>query len=624
MAIEKSIWGEEDKHTEVQIHLTSSEQISSQTYALNQKRLNEVEVLAEPFYKFAQRHRCYVLDKKGNKSYPPITEMVFNGNKLLKKDWIMLYASLNNTDNFTLLYETLPAKEKKLFQYVLYHHYITEEQARKILDRKVITERTFYFWDDKREPVGNLKAWYNVERAKSSYSKYTKGNYLELKGKTYFKFLPIFYQEKMKVPMHKKLSEEELKGLSVYSGENAIFMNLPILSSLYASKQIAFGRSKVTTAAVKKSAKMLNIKEFFPDGDKDTSTLAASLLINSYSLYYSYHNKRKKNQPEPHEELRDIFLENLFDDETLIPLLLPNISGFRKSMFEASNCYNLFEQIQETLVRYSDKEWMDVNQFCFLVRVNSEEAEEFYQPFYVGDLNKVNLFNQYSKHDIYLENFYHEFTQPLIKSFLYLMAVMGMVEIAYSPVQTEDKEAISCFDGLRYVRLTNLGKFALFLTNKYVRTKEEDVTYFELDTESLIIKSLVDNNPYESILDNMAEHISKKLYKVTAESFLKDCNAKKDIENRIGLFKDYVCENPPANWKAFFKQMTDRCSPMIKPKKQYKLLQLPADNKELQRIVLSDPNIRKYILKAEDYHILVEQDSYKKFCDIMKRYGYLL
>ena len=43
-----------------------------------------------------------------------------------------------------------------------------------------------------------------------------------------------------------------------------------------------------------------------------------------------------------------------------------------------------------------------------------------------------------------------------------------------------------------------------------------------------------------------------------------------------------------------------------------------------QRIVLSDPNIRKYILKAEDYHILVEQDNYKKFCDILKKYVYLL
>lgn len=624
MTIEKTIWGEEGKRSEVQIYLTSSEQISSQTYTLNQKRLNEVEELAEPYYKFALKHRCYVIDKKGNKSYLPITEMVFNRKKMQKKDWIKLYASLNNINNFSIFYETMPAKEKRLFQYVLYHHYITEEQARTILDRKVITERNYYYWEDKREPVGNLKQWYNVERAKSSYSKYIKGNYLELKGKAYFKFLPIFYQEKMKVPIHKKLSEEELKGLSVYSGENAIFINLPILSSLYASKQIEFGRSKVTTAAVRKAAKMLNIKEFFHDGDKDASTLVASYLINNYSLYYSSHTKSKKNRAEPQEELRDIFLDNLFDEETIIPLLLPNISGFRKSMFEASNCYNLFEQIQETLARYSDKEWIEVNQFCFLIRVNSEEAEGFYQPFYIGDLNKTDLFNQYSKHDIYLENFYHEFTQPLIKSFLYLMAAFGMVEIAYSPVQAEDKEAASYFDGLKYVRLTNLGKFGLFLTNEYVRTKEEDVIYFELDKDSLIIKSLVDNNPYESILCNMAEHISKKMYKVTPESFLKDCNTKKDIENKIALFKDYICNAPPANWNAFFKQMLDRCSPMIKPKKKYLLLQLPAENKELQRIVLSDPNIRKYILKAEDYHILVEQDNYKKFCDTLKKYGYLL
>ena len=114
------------------------------------------------------------------------------------------------------------------------------------------------------------------------------------------------------------------------------------------------------------------------------------------------------------------------------------------------------------------------------------------------------------------------------------------------------------------------------------------------------------------------------MYKVTPESFLKDCNSKKDIENKIALFKDYICDAPPTNWKSFFKQMLERCNPMLKPKKKYLLLQLPAENKELQRIVLSDPKIRKYILKAEDYHILVEQDNYKKFCDILLKYGYLL
>lgn len=625
MAIQKSIRGEEKELPEVEIFVPSAAQISAASSSLNSEYLSEVQEMAAPYYKFAKHHRCYTIDKNGKKSYPAITEKVHNDMKMLKKDWINLYATLNHVNNFHHFFHLMPKKEQELLYEVLCNHYVTEEKAQKILGKKKVVVESYYYWDDEVEPIGSLKQWYSALSAKSREVRYDKGNYLTLKeDKMYTMFLPAFFGAMMDVPVRKQLTEEEKKGLTLYSGENTIFMKLPIISSLYDSKQIIFGRSKVASAAVKKAAKMLNMKEFFPNGDKDTSMLAASYLINNYSLYYCSNRRSKKNRPEPQDELKDILRSNIIEDETLIPLLLPDITGLRKNLFEYCNCYDLLEHIQDVLVKYREQEWIEINQFCFLVRVNSDEAEESYQPFAISDLNRVDLFNQYNKKDIYIDNFYYEFTLPLIKSFLFMMAAMGMVEIAYSEVSPDTKDAASCFDGLKYVRLTNLGKYALCLTDKYVRTKEQDITYFELDSENLIVKSLVDANPYESVLGSLAEHISKKMYKVTAESFLKDCDCKKDIENRIALFKDYVCDKPSANWSAFFKQMIERCSPMIKPQKQYKLLQLPADNKELQRIVLSDPNIRKYILKAEDYHILVEQDNYKKFCDTLKKYGYLL
>lgn len=625
MTIQETIWGEEKELPEVQIFVPSAAAINAVSSSLNSEYLSDIIEMAAPFYKFAKQHRCYTIDKNGKKSYPAITEKVLSDMKMLKKDWINLYATLNHINNFHLFFNQMPKKQQELFHMVLCNHYVTEEKAEKILGIKDIIVESYYFWDHEVETIGSLKQWYSAISAKSSESSYTKGHFLKLKEEVmYTKFLPAFFPNMMNVPVRKQLTKEEKEGLTIYSEENTIFTILPIISSLYDSKQIVFGRSKVATAAVKKAAKMMNTKEFFPKGDKDTSILAASYLINNYSLYYCSNRRSKKNRPEPQDELRDIFRNNIIEEETIVPLLLPHITGFRKAMFECSNCYYLLEQIQDVLVRYSEQEWLEINQFCFLVRVISDEAEESYQPFSIPDLNKVDLYNQYSKHYIYLDNFFCELTLPLIKSFLFMMAAMGMVEIAYSEVSADDKKAVSCFDGLKYVRLTNLGKYALCLTDKYVRTKEQDVTYFELDSENLIIKSLVDANPYESLLGSLAEHISKKMYKVTPESFLKDCDSKKDIENRIAIFKDYVCDKPSANWSTFFKQMLDRCSPMIKPQKQYKLLQLPAENKELQRIVLSDPNIRKYILKAEDYHILVEQDNYKKFCDTLKKYGYLL
>ena len=162
------------------------------------------------------------------------------------------------------------------------------------------------------------------------------------------------------------------------------------------------------------------------------------------------------------------------------------------------------------------------------------------------------------------------------------------------------------------------------MNKEYVRTKQKDIKYFELDEESLIVKSLAEVNPYESILTSMGKAISKKMYKLSYETFLDGCASKSDITNKIQLFHDYICPNPPVNWEQFFKDMEDKCKLMKAPQKKYSLLQIPSDRKDLQRILLSDPEIRKYSIKAEGYILLVETNNKNKVVEALKKYGYLL
>lgn len=627
MAVEKSLWGEEDKRTEVELSIPSDMELRRLSDPLTKYTLGELQEMCSPYYSYGKRHRFFALDNRGKKYYPSVTEKIFNGGKLLKKDWINFLATMQYFLNFLTFFEELPKEEQQLFRLVLTKHYVSENVAKKILGREV-TMRAKYGWG--YEPKGNLKLWYKLTSSKSMpeddrYGMFYRPrvNYLELKDNMYQEYLPIFYREMRNIPVLKEIPDEEKDSLTTYSGEDFIYMALPILQTLHESKQIEFGKSKVVATSIKKAAKMLNMKEFFLHGDKGTSLLAAADLINSYCLYYVLHSK-KKTRTKPEDLIKDILINNDQQDNILVPLLLPHFTGFLKNYMRGTQARRLIYNIISSLKLHKDKGWVDVNKLCLQIRMLSWGSESSFLMLDSYSFEPMQLVNGFTQHEIFLDNMIVELIHPFIKSYLFMMASLGLVEIAYREVTAEKDNAVSCYDGLRFVRLTNLGKYALGLTNQYVRTKTADVTYFELDKESLIVKSLIDANPYESILCNMAEHISKKMYKVTPESFLKDCNTKKDIENKIALFKDYICDAPPANWKAFFKQMLDRCNPMIKPKKKYLLLQLPAENKELQRIVLSDPNIRKYILKAEDYHILVEQDNYKKFCDILKKYGYLL
>lgn len=97
----------------------------------------------------------------------------------------------------------------------------------------------------------------------------------------------------------------------------------------------------------------------------------------------------------------------------------------------------------------------------------------------------------------------------------------------------------------------------------------------------------------------------------------------KDIREEK-LFRDYICKEPPANWEQFFKDIKSRCNPLNITKKKYIVMEIPTNNKDLQRIILSDPIISKYSVKAEGYLLLVEVSNRIKVAAALKKYGYLL
>ena len=84
------------------------------------------------------------------------------------------------------------------------------------------------------------------------------------------------------------------------------------------------------------------------------------------------------------------------------------------------------------------------------------------------------------------------------------------------------------------------------------------------------------------------------------------------------------CDKPSDNWESFFASLIDKCTPLKGPSTRYSQLQLPTENKELQRIFATDPELREYILKAEKYIVLVETDKKTKVQAILKKYGYII
>lgn len=623
MATETTLWDINDKRPEKTIYVpegTENEQIiSTLMHGYDFSKLQEAAYGVRETFK---KYKLVALDKDGKKYEPaPITLMLSNKKKL-KKDYAAFLAIMKHTNNFSLYYDEWSEPVKKLFKQTAANHYILHTDATKILGEPSITESR-HFWDAPKinQKLGN---WYGTKEAKApipNKNTYGRSNYyLELADKSYYvKTLPILFPELMNIEKCEELPDAE--AYKTYSGENTIFTVVPIMSSLFDSGQLNLGRNKLPASELKKKSKLLNLPEFFTDGNKYFSNICASFVLNFYTIYCMdlYNNDLTEKQ----DLLKDLF-KNLDEmQEYLMPVLLPHITGFRKNMFDYCSCGYQINVLQSVLKEFHKEGWLPIDKLLFHCRVSPKNTESQFLLLYYSDLLKANFCNEYDGKELFCDDTIQELTYPYLKAALFMMAAFGFVEIAYK--EKPDEGATSYYDTLAYVRLTNLGLYALDIKRKYVRTKEADIHYFELDTERLIIKSLVDNNPYESLLGNMATAISKKMYKVSYESFLNGCEKLQDINSKIDFFKEYISsQDLPDNWAKFFKDIKKRCKPMKAPKKKYSLLQIPTDDKELQHIILTDPTIRKYTLKAEGFILLVETIYKSKVEEALKKYGYLI
>ena len=622
MATETTLWDMSDKRPEKIIYapegIENEQIVSSLMHGYDLSKLQEAAYEVRENFK---KYKLVALDKDGKKYEPAPIALMFSNKKKLKKDYAAYLAIMKHTNNFSLYYEEWSKPVKELFKQTAANHYILHTDATMILGEPSIKESR-YFWDDP-EINQKLDNWYGTIEAKAPITNknYEHSNYyLELADNSYYaQTLPSLFPELMNIEKCEELPDAE--AYKTYSGENTIFTVVPIMSSLFDSGQLNLGRNKLSASELKKTSKLLNLPEFFTDGNKYFSNICASFVLNFYTIYRMdlYNNDMTETQ----DLLKDLF-KNLNEmQEYLMPILLPHITGLRKNLFNYCSCGYLINILQSVLKKFHKEEWLPIDKLLFHCRVSPQRTESQFLLFYCSDLFKANFCNDYDGKEIYCDDIIQELTYPYLKAALFMMAAFGFVEIAYK--EKPDEGATSYYDTLAYVRLTNLGLYALDIKRKYVRTKEAEIHYFELDTEHLIIKSLVDNNPYESLLSNMSTAISKKMYKVSYESFLNGCEKLQDINSKIDFFKEYISsQDLPDNWVQFFKDIKKRCKPMKAPKKKYSLLQIPTDDKELQHIILTEPTIRKYTLKAEGFILLVETNYKSKVVEALKKYGYLI
>lgn len=156
----------------------------------------------------------------------------------------------------------------------------------------------------------------------------------------------------------------------------------------------------------------------------------------------------------------------------LIKLLLPQVSGFKSKQFDACQVNDLIRNICGVLSQLDSEKWMPVDYFLVNVRTQAsdklKQPEGTYELFYEDYFYKSVLVNGFTNSIISLDNVISNLSNPFVKSFLFLLASLGIVEIAYSAVPPSN--ATSIYDTLQFVRITELGQFVTGLIGHYDET----------------------------------------------------------------------------------------------------------------------------------------------------------
>jgi hypothetical protein len=369
---------------------------------------------------------------------------------------------------------------------------------------------------------------------------------------------------------------------------------------------------------------LLNIskdkKEFF--NLKGHELIKNSILAAFIIFFFKNYQESKLNNLELLKELITKFESSPF---FLTTNLLFDIGGKNSLSNEKSGLIvrnrTFIKSMFYVFREFKPDKWYafkDILQFIYLRDLDTDILGK-------ADLSKLYIAytDEYGKKEKKLFSRKHDykdlFVVPLIKAFFFLFGALGVFDIKYN---SSTDQLGSVFQGLIYVKLTNLGAHLLGLKENFEYKTEENNTKIIIEDTELTIKIKGVDKTKTMFLPSFAEQVSPNMYIVNYSSFLKNCNSKKDIEEKISLFKKEFSENPSEIWTDFFGKALKRFSP-FRQEKELVCFKVTPD-KELLDLLVNDSVIKTFVIKMEGARIAIYKDNLPKVKKRLEQFGYLI
>lgn len=411
------------------------------------------------------------------------------------------------------------------------------------------------------------------------------------------------------------------------SGEENIRLELPRILTYYKQGQIsATKKNRPAFTTLSKMGKQLSLKEFFPDASGRKLTTLRTFLLASTVLNIPL----AETEMGPIEIIQGLFNNKAQQPIVLPPLLLPDLKGM--GQLDGYSFTDENHKLFLLLKQLPKGEWVAAEHLLGFVKYSfimfkpisiHNATDKLYYEYKSTEEEAYNYTNRHHISNGYL------YDRAIARSFVlggfFFYAALGLCDLAYDAPDLENlgRTCYSSWDGLRYVRRTPLGDYVCGHSKTYEASSLARHYQLTLSPDALLIMTEEEDSASAAILDPYTEQIGANRFRTDSSIFLKNIRSKQELQAKIQLFKQVINQQLPPNWARFFQELHYKINP-FEPVGKVEILKIPADNKELIRLMAQDQVLKGLAIKAEGFLLIVPKDKYGAFKKRLQEFGYLL
>jgi len=366
------------------------------------------------------------------------------------------------------------------------------------------------------------------------------------------------------------------------------------------------------------------------DCDKECKMILKFIHDNTNKQIFA-----SKDETAPHDIIKrlcDNFFNSKFaflnNNQLELKIFLDYFSVSQSRYMAAFNFYRIeFYKIMKLI---SQMEWVNIDNLILScpsnnILINSNGINNYFYNDYwrLKDKHSITGNYYYTKPEKkYTVNL------PIIKSYFQLMAFFGLIEARYdkpkNPVEKFAKlEYLTYFDNLKFLKITELGKYAIGAKKNYESLNESESYRMNISLSPDVLVATVDaaNNLAKIILREFGEQIGENSFKFNYKYFFKNSKNFSDIKAKYSRLKELFKEiKMHDNWKKFLQNLENRILSITMFDKMI-VYNLP-DNRDLINLFINDQRIKKIILKVENNKFAIKKDNIPALLKIVSEAGF--